>query len=57
MIRKAKKTRKYFTPWAWVTQAEFEKNFCNSILTLVEIDQARSIGVADKDSEGTYFEF
>ena len=57
MIRKTKKARKYFTPKAWVTQAEFEQNFCYSIVTTVQVDQSRSIGVADKDSEGTYFEF
>ena len=57
MIRKTKKTRKYSSPRAWVTQVEFEGNFCNSILTTVEVDQLKSIGLEDKDSEGTYFEF
>ena len=57
MIRKAPKTRKYFTPKVWVVQAEFEKNFCNSIITLVEVDRAKSIGLDDKADEGTYFEF
>lgn len=57
MIRKTKKTRKYHSPRAWVTRVEFEGNFCNSILTTVEVDQLRSIGMEEKDSEGTYFEF
>ncbi len=57
MIRKTKKSRKYSTPRAWVTQAEFEKNFCYSIVTAVEVDQFRSIGLEDKETEGTYFEF
>ena len=57
MIRKTKKTRKYPSPRAWVTLTEFEGNFCNSILTTVEVDQLKSIGLEDKDSEGTYFEF
>lgn len=57
MIRKAPKTRKYFTPRTWVTQAEFEKNFCYSIVTTVEVDQAKSIGLEDKADQGTYFEF
>ena len=57
MIRKAPKTRKYFTPKVWVVQAEFEKNFCYSIVTAVEVDQFRSIGLEDKEAEGTYFEF
>ena len=57
MIRKAPKTRKYFTPRTWVTQAEFEKNFCYSIVTTVEVDQAKSIGLEDKTDQGTYFEF
>jgi hypothetical protein len=57
MIRKTKKTRKYSSPRAWVTLTEFEGNFCNSILTTVEVDQLKSIGMEEKDSEGTYFEF
>lgn len=57
MIRKTKKTRKYPSPRAWVTQVEFEGNFCNSIVTTVEVDQLKSIGMEEKDSEGTYFEF
>lgn len=57
MIRRHQKTRKYSAPRAWITQVEFEGNFCNSVLTTLEIDRFRSIGEDEKASEGTYFEF
>ncbi len=60
MIRKAKKSRKYFAPSVKVTHLALESNFCDTMRFNVQVQELDNINKkiqAEEVSEPTYFEF
>ena len=63
MIRKAKKSRKYFAPSVKVTHLALESNFCNTVIVNGQSDALRNINAEKTDpvkgdaSDPLYFEF
>ena len=60
MIRKNKKTRKYFAPSAKVTHLALESNFCQTMRFNVQVQELDNINQKVKAGtveEPTYFEF